>query len=146
MAYPPRGRVWLAAKRGGQTKTRAAEREPGCLKQDANDVIKDLNVIGEESEANISAEEANPASTVLIVRAEVRVVLRVVALCFLTLVAGNVCWAKRNHAFSDCQQPRSFFFRTACPDGRAGTRARIVGKRARASTHRDRVLFDIAET
>ncbi|MGN7919648.1 hypothetical protein [Lysobacter sp. 22409] len=86
MAHPPGRRTEGAAKGRGQTKTRPAEREPGCLEQDANDVIWVLDVIGEESAVNISAEEANPASTVLTVRAEVRFVLHVVALGFLTLV------------------------------------------------------------
>lgn len=146
MAYPPERRVWQAAKRGGQTKTRAAKREPGCIKQVANDVIRDLDVIGEESVANISAEEANPTSTVLIVRAEVRIVLHVVALCFLTLLAGSVCWAKRNHAFSDCQQPRRFFFRAASRNDPAAAAARIARERTRASTRSQRVRDDIAET
>ena len=71
---------------GRPNKNRPAESEPGCREQDASDVIGKVDVIGEESAVNISAEEANPASTVLIVRAEVRFVLRVVALGFLTLV------------------------------------------------------------
>jgi hypothetical protein len=146
MAYPRKRRVWLAAKRGGQTKTRAAKREPGCIKQDASDVIRDLDVIGEESVANISAEEANPASTVLIVRAEVRIVLHVVALCFLTLLAGSVCWAKPNHAFSDCQQPRRFFSGAARPDVAVGADARGDAERARASTRSRCVRNYIAET
>ncbi|WP_206411219.1 hypothetical protein, partial [Lysobacter enzymogenes] len=87
-----------------------------------------MDVIGKESGANISAEEANPASTVLIIRAEVRVVLRVVALAVLTLVAGNVCWAKPNHAFSYCQQPRRIFLRPAGRAGATGARARVVGE------------------
>ncbi|MEI2456348.1 hypothetical protein ABU614_00215 [Lysobacter firmicutimachus] len=86
MARAPGRRTKAAARRGGQTKTRPAESEPGCREQDASDVIGNVDVIGEESAVNISAEEANPASTVLIVRAEVRFVLRVVALGFLTLV------------------------------------------------------------
>jgi hypothetical protein len=89
MAHPPERRTEQATNRGGQTKTRVAKREPGCKKQVVSDVIEVLDVIGEESVANISAEEANPTSTVLTVRAEVRFVLRVVALGFLTLVCSK---------------------------------------------------------
>lgn len=86
MARRPERRTEAAAITGGQTKTRRAECEPGGRVRDASDVIGKVDVIGEESAVNISAEEANPASTVLTVRAEVRFVLHVVALGFLTLV------------------------------------------------------------
>lgn len=45
--------------------------------------------------------------------------------------AGDVCWAKPNHAFSDCQQLRSFFF----PRRRRGVAA--VGVRRGASNDPD---------
>jgi hypothetical protein len=59
--------MWLTAL-CGQTKTRPTEGEPGFKKSALCD----------------SAEETNPASTVLNVRAEVRLALRVVALSLLT--------------------------------------------------------------
>lgn len=69
--------------------------------------------------------------------------LRVVALVVLTLVAGNVCWAKPNHAFSYCQQPRRFFLRRAARSGAAGARVRAAVERARiariARTNFDRI-------
>ena len=43
-------------------------------------------------------------------------------LCSLSS-AGDVCWAKPNHAFSDCQHLRSFFFQA----GRHGVIALAVG-------------------
>ena len=67
----------------------------------------------------VFAEETNPASTVSTARSEVRFVPRVVALSVLTLFRRRRCWAKPNHAFSHCQQLRSFFFQA----GRRGVTA-----------------------
>ena len=63
--------------------------------------------------------------------------LRVVAWVRLTLFCGNVCWAKPNHGFFNCQHPCSdFFSRRAprpAPDVRRDRDARI-GPCARAAT------------
>lgn len=67
----------------------------------------------------VFAGETNPASTVSTARSEVRFVPRVVALSVLTLFRRRRCWAKPNHAFSHCQQLRSFFFQA----GRRGVTA-----------------------
>lgn len=72
--------------------------------------------------------------------------LRVVALAVLTLVAGNVCWAKPNHAFSYCQQPRRIFLRPAGRAGATGARARVVGERMRAPRIARTNFHRIAET
>lgn len=60
--------------------------------------------------------------------------------------AGNVCWAKPNHAFYDCQQPGRFFFGAASRERRAELAARALRKPARASTRSSPASFVIAET
>ena len=67
---------------------------------------------GEFFAANVFAEDRAPASTVSIVRAEVRVVLRVVAIFMLTLVR-RVCLLGRNliTVFSTVNNLMQSFFR-----------------------------------
>ena len=65
-------------------------------------------------EASIRPVFAGPVSADGTVRKEPCVVLRLFAGCRLTRFCWDVCWAKPNHGFSDCQHPaRKFFPRPA---------------------------------
>jgi hypothetical protein len=56
------------------------------------------------------AEGSEAISTVIGREVDVQVVLRDLMSILLTLLAGKVCWAKPNHAFFHCQQPRRKIF------------------------------------
>lgn len=70
-------------------------------------------------------EGSEADSTVIGLEADVLVVLRDWMSILLTLLAGKVCWAKPNHAFFDCQQPRRKIFTPtpfrALPETASGT-------------------------
>jgi hypothetical protein len=66
---------------------------------------------GVESERGLRFAGGSEAiSTVFGREVDVQVVLRDSMSILLTLFAGKVCWAKPNHAFFHCQQPRRKIF------------------------------------
>src|SRR5687768_5537076 len=101
------GRIRHARRNGAGNKKPATPGAAGSVKKDV------VGVFAEEFFAvSVFAEDRAPASTVSIVRAEVRVVLRVVAIFMLTLVR-RVCLLGRNliTVFSTVNNLTQSFFR-----------------------------------
>jgi len=122
------GRIRHARRAGAGNKKPATPGAAGSIKKDVvGDFAEELFAM------NVFAEDRAPASTVSIVRAEVRVVLRVVAIFMLTLVR-RVCLLGRNliTVFSTVNNLTQSFFR---PGRRRVWRAtRLVRARFRQST------------
>ncbi len=119
------GRIRHARRNGAGNKKPAAPGAAGSIKKDVVVVFA-----GEFFAANVFAEDRAPASTVSIVRAEVRVVLRVVAIFMLTLFR-RVCLLGRNliTVFSTVNNLTPSFFR-------AGHRRDLLGVRTMHSPFR----------
>ena len=67
-----------------------------------------VSILGD---AALFARDASPASTFLMLRAELRLAPTAIACCVLTRFCRVRCWAKPNHGFFQCQQPCANFLR-----------------------------------